>query len=646
MSAGRRRTRSEDGSIAIVAGVLAGAVVLAGALALDVGRVAYVSRDQQGATDRAALDSVSALRGEDNEASEETLTTAHEEAVRSLERNPAPGTQEERALYRVDLGRAQDPAATEFELVCGGYFDADDEPTNRGALASAGWLRPDDDDSGSGARVQSSPPECDGGVAGQHVDAVRLWTYGRVDYVLAIGGSGTDLHKIASARSTPPTPPTDECPEGDPDCPIPDTFVPRGTISAGSTLATMEDGVLNQVLSELVGGSVTADLAGYQGVAAGRVRLGDLAATDELAVGTVDELLSTDVSALDLIEATAAVLEADGDAVAAELAAELEGLSAAAGGTLDPIRLGHDDEHLGGLALATGSGSGADVRVDAVELVLASLQIANRDHALELELSVFGETVPVTMTVVEPPVIAAGYPGRDGDGNWLTLAETAQIDLDLTVDLDELVDANSELESDLDPVLDDLTDVLGDLLGLLGLDDDDVDLGALDLTVRAAEGASGLGEVRCEDDGGLTTDTTVTTARVRADADGEVFEVFEVEDDVLRLDDGARLTLGESAAEETDFPGPLPTGPERVPEGGAPPDLSLSAGELVGTGDLDDLDALLDPVTDLLDVSLLGDEGIVAEVLDQLGLDLGSVDVLAHDIDCTRRSLQPSVASD
>lgn len=639
MSPLRDRIQEQDGAIAVMAAVLASAMVLAGALAVDVGRVAYVSRDQQGATDRGALDSVSTLRGFDHEASEAALDAVYDESVASLERNPHTGTQEERVLYRVDLGRANDAAGNTFELVCGGYFDGDGGRTDRGALVSAGVLG--DEGADDSAASQAAPPEC-AGVEGSEVDAIRLWTHGAVDYVLAIGESGTDLHKIASARSTPP--------------PDHDEIEGTGTISAGSSLVSMDRQVHVELLGAMVGdASVDADLVGYQGIAEGRVRLGDLVATDALTVGSVDELLHTDVSVFDLVRATVTVLEAEGDTASVELAGELEKLLPAEPTThIDPIRLGDSEEDVGGLDLGSDDAAGMDVRVDAVELVLASLQIANRDHALDLELTVSGEAVPVTLTVIEPPRLAEGSAGIGEGGAWLTLAENAQVELGLAADLDALISADSDLEEALEPILDELTEVVSDLLdtltctlGLCTGGEAEIDLQTIDLAVRAAEGQSGLSDVECqaEDgslilDGGLTTETTVTSGRVLVDGD-----VFEVDGEVLRVTDDAQLTVGESDTESTHFEGPLPTGPTRVSASGSPLSGSLSAGDLEGSGDLSDVDDLVSPVTDLLEVSLVSADGIVTDVLEQLGLSLTSVDVLAHDVNCEQRTLQPSTGT-
>ena len=56
-----RRAAREDGAISVMAAAMMLAILMSTALAVDVGRVAYVSRDQQGVTDRAALDAVPVL---------------------------------------------------------------------------------------------------------------------------------------------------------------------------------------------------------------------------------------------------------------------------------------------------------------------------------------------------------------------------------------------------------------------------------------------------------------------------------------------------------------------------------------------------------------------------------------------------------
>ena len=642
----RDRVHDQDGAIAVMAAVLATAVVLAGALAVDVGRVAYVSRDLQGTTDRGALDSVQVLRTQDNRASTETLEAVHEEALAALERNPQTGTQRERLLYRVDLGEATNTYATDFTLVCGGYFD-EDGPTTRTSLVSLGILEAEDEEDTSAA-TQEAPRDCDAAdIEGNYVDAVRLWTYGAVDYVLAIGGSGTDLHKISSARANLPP----ECPDGD--C----EEDASGAVSVASTLASLEGGEANALLEEYVGGSISADLVSYRGVAEARVRLGDLLDVDPLSVGTMEELLHGEVSVADLIQATANVLKADGNSASADIAAELEGLlESGAVATLGDIQLGYDvedpeGERRGGLALDTSSNSGADVRVDAVELAFLALQVANFENAVDLTLDVLGGAMPVTVTVIEGPVLEEGYPGQDEDGNWLTEARTAQVEVDLAVDLDALAGLDGSLGDAVEEAAEALLDALSDLLNLTGeitcnlgicvIEGSELTLQEVDVSVTAAEGVSRLLDVGCEGDGTQQVETFVTSARVAVGGD-----VFDIDGDVVSMNGDVALTAGEAESEITDFEGPWPDGPVIVPEGGTPLNASLSSGDLVGDLDEEDLDGVLAEISDLLEVALFGQHGLLHEVFDELGLGLTTVEVMGHDIDCTQVSLQPSVSDD
>lgn len=633
----RDRAHDQDGAIAVMAAVLVSALVLAGALAVDVGRVAYVSRDLQGTTDRGALDSVQTLRAQDNEASTQTLAAVHEAALGTLERNPQTGTQRERLLYRVDLGEATDEHATDFTLVCGGYVD-EDGPTTRDALVTAGILEEEDADDDSAA-TQEAPRACDAAdIEGDHVDAVRLWTHGAVDYVLALGeSSSTKLHKISSARAKlPPT-----CPEDDPRC------EPTGALSAASTLASVEDGSANRLLEEYAGGSLSADLLGYRGAAAARVRLGDLIDVGPLNVGTMHDLLHTDIAVADLLEATVSVLEAGGDPASVAVAAEIEDVASREEvRNLADIQLGHDaetpeGERLGGLDVDTSANSGADVRVDAVDLLLTTLQLANLDNAVDLDLEVLGETFSVTATLVEGPVLRDGSPGQDDDGEWRTEARTAQVRVDLDVDLDQL----TGLGGDLGDAIQEATGSLVDTLQLLGLSltEDDLTLQETGVSVTAAEGVSRLLDVGCEDEGTQRVETTVRSARVAVD--GDVFVIDRLlDDDLVSTNGEVTVTVGKSEAETTDFAGPWPDGPAIVPEGGAPLNGSLSSGDLVGDLDEDDLEGALPEVTDLLEVSLFGQHGLLHEVFDELGLGLTTVEVMGHDIDCTQVSLQPSVS--
>jgi hypothetical protein len=617
----RHRARDEDGAIAILAGVLVSAVVLAGALAVDVGRVAYVSRDQQGSTDRAALDGIQVLSASDvpARASLEEVIEVHAEAAASLERNPSSGTARERRLYRVDLGRADSDEPEVFQPVCGAYFDDAGTITDRASLQAAGVLAAPDASSSEAAH-QSAPQTCGpGGGEGHEVDAIRLWTHGAVSYVLAIGGSGTDLHRVASARSV--WTPDDE-----------HTFDPIGTLTAGSRLARVEAGVLDDLLDGLLGSSVSLDLVSYQGVAGGSVRLADLVRTGHLGVGSVEELLSAEIAFVDLVRASADALRADDDEVGLALAAELDGLLATgAGAGLGSFRLGAGDDPV--LAVSGGPDAAGAARVDVADLLVASLQLANRGEAVALDVEALGGSVPVALTVVQPPQLAVGPPAPE------TVAETAQLQVDLSVDLDGLA-SSGPLASELEPVMDGLADAIGDLLDVLCLwcdDEVDLGLGTLDVTVLAAHGASELTGATCPDHRTMDTSTAVTTAEVLVAG-----RILEVPEGALDTEGAVTLQAASSSGHLSHFEGPFPAEPVTVPEGGASVSLALQTSDLDGSGDLEDVGALREEVEELLATALLGDGGLLAAVLEELGLSLGSVDLHAQGLACEQRRLQPT----
>lgn len=339
------RWREEEGSVLVLTAMLLVALVAASAVAIDLGRIAVSSRDQQGATDRAALDAVLAIASADPIA-------VGDAALDSLERNLGMSR---------DGGVSSGRTHTVEAVACG----TGESPT------PAPW---------------------------SSADGVEVITESTVRSLFLGTTSSIERRAVACVRSV-------------------------GAVSAASTTASIDDGLLSELLSALLGGDVSLDLVGYRGVADAMVDLSVLAT--EAGVGTLDELLSTQMSVADLIDANVAALRADaGNAVALGLADQLEAMKAG-------LALGLDDIVLGDvLSLDSGAETaGAALAVDGLDLVLAGLQLANKDRAIDLELSVGGDLLPVTLTVIEPPVIAVGRPGRHADGSWRTEATTAQLRL-------------------------------------------------------------------------------------------------------------------------------------------------------------------------------------------------------------------------
>lgn len=388
----RARSREEqDGAISVMAAVMALATLLATSLAVDVGRVAYVSRDQQGVVDRAVLDAIHTV--EDSSAT--TLSGLYgdaEAAVNaSLGRNPESAVSDDRdPAEGIVLGMVED--GDQFVAVCGTrppatWFDPPPPPLPSCAEADlAGtWGRGD-------------------------VNAIQVYLGSTVPYMFAIGvdSEGREVRKWARAA----------------------TGQPIGAVSAATSLVELADDGVTGLLSQLLGADAELSLVGWNGIVDLEVALGDIAAN--LGVGSVDELLTTELTVGELADVMADVLAADSDTSADARATLLELADATLGVGLGPVPLGdllQVDSQAGSSAL--------DATVDAGGMLLAFAQVANHEHAATLDLSALG-VAGVTASLIEAPQIAIGRPGQDGDGNWHTQAQTAQVRLDVALPIGDV----------------------------------------------------------------------------------------------------------------------------------------------------------------------------------------------------------------
>jgi uncharacterized membrane protein len=236
--------------------------------------------------------------------------------------------------------------------------------------------------------------------------AVRVTTTGTVDFAFRPGGTTTSRQAVASQAA-------------------------QAGISVGSFLARVDTstGLLNSVLGGFIGGNLT--LVGYSGIAAGSVNLGQL--KTQLGFGTVDELLAANITYKNLLNATAAALNAKGDAVSLNARAGVLSMATAASSSLS-LKLGDLIE------VATGDGnSAANADLNVLQLAQMAAQVANGSNALSVNLSTsslggLGGLLnssgnSVQLRVIEPPQIAIGPAAQNPDGTWKTTAKTAQIRL-------------------------------------------------------------------------------------------------------------------------------------------------------------------------------------------------------------------------
>lgn len=203
--------------------------------------------------------------------------------------------------------------------------------------------------------------------------------------------------------------------------------------SAGSLLLSLdskESAVLNTLLNGILGSSLSLDAIGYQGIANTSVKLLDLvnASAD---VGTVNELLNSDVAVSDLLQLYLDAVNSTGTADAqvitalGDLAAGVSSAAVHVGDVLNVTTPNPEDA--------------LNASVNLLDLITTTAIVANGTHALTLPLgiNILGLSINSLLEVIEPPQIAIGPPGKDADGNWKTQVNTAQIRLrtDVTGDV-------------------------------------------------------------------------------------------------------------------------------------------------------------------------------------------------------------------
>lgn len=250
---------------------------------------------------------------------------------------------------------------------------------------------------------------------------------------------------------------------------------PLATISAGtSTLSvdSTQSPVLNGVLGGLLGTSLNLTALQYDGIAKANVSL--LAVLNQAGllngqvnVGSVSDLLNTQLTAAQLINATLNVLTSQGVAGASVMSAQLANIPARTlklGDVLSIDPSGVIDE----TAQLTG-------RINALDLIMSTAQVVNRNNAVAVNLGINGLT-NAQLTVVDPLITVVGPPGMDLQGNWRTEAKQAQVKLTLNV--------------------------APSVLGLLGTS-------PISLSVNSAAGKAHLTSMNCRTASDARTDVTV-----------------------------------------------------------------------------------------------------------------------------------------
>lgn len=258
-------------------------------------------------------------------------------------------------------------------------------------------------------------------------------------------------------------------------------------LSIRSTLASVDatkSPLLNLLVGGLLGGDLKLSVASWNGLLGARVDLLDfldlVALKIGVAVGDYDTLLDTDVSVGTLLDVMLEAIDREGPLADVAIQALNEVVQAGAKADQLSMRLGQLLQIQGGLNRA-----GLTAYVNPLELLQATLQVANANHAVQLDLdtktlsSVAG--LAVRLRIIEPPKLSAiGDPHlvdpEDPLGTSAIYVRTAQVRMLVSLDI---------------PVLTSLVNGIFDLLRwLLDLKLNLLPNARLDLSLEAGGGSA------------------------------------------------------------------------------------------------------------------------------------------------------------
>ncbi len=159
--------------------------------------------------------------------------------------------------------------------------------------------------------------------------------------------------------------------------------------SIGSRLASVNGGVPNAVLSAALGGSVSLSVSDYNALLSGKIELmdfmGAMATEIGITAGTYTDVMNSNVTVGQILNAIATVSSANGNATAATAATLLRTQSLANSKTLTLSKL-LDAGPYANLGIGENP-AGQDATFGAMELIQGAVGIANRNTQLTINLA-------------------------------------------------------------------------------------------------------------------------------------------------------------------------------------------------------------------------------------------------------------------
>lgn len=206
--------------------------------------------------------------------------------------------------------------------------------------------------------------------------------------------------------------------------------------SIGSRLAAVRDGVANNLLSALLGGSVALSVADYNALLSADIDLfkfmDALATNVGVSAGTYNDVLQSSATVGNVLAAAASAADANGNATAKAAIDKLARQSNSKSLTV-PLSKYLSLGGLGGLAVGTPA-PGLDATFKAMDLISGAATLANGEHQATVDL---GAAVPgllslkADITVGEPPQSSAWA----AVGEVGSTARTAQIRVRLVAEV-------------------------------------------------------------------------------------------------------------------------------------------------------------------------------------------------------------------
>lgn len=345
-----RRDHDERGATVILVALLTTLVLLmVAAFAIDLGMQRSGRRDMQAMADMVALDMGRLIDG--------------------------------RTRAEIEAGDADNPSAS--AQLNWSVANNDDDTIGDSPAVTAYWVELNDDGTypvAGGIPVQVAASEVPTGVV------VRAGTDVGFGFAGITGVASGDVERFAVAQAEE-----------------------SACFSIGSYAArldTSSSALLDGILEGMLGGGVNLDLLSYTGLVDADISLLDLAI--ELGLGSVDELLTTQVNAGTLLIAAANVLQADGVSNANVLnlvGAELGGIAIS----------------LGDLVTAEpGTGAAETATINVLDLLAGTVLVANGTNAISIpglsaNLPLSGTGLTSSISIIEKAKQRCGKRGTTAD---------------------------------------------------------------------------------------------------------------------------------------------------------------------------------------------------------------------------------------